>query len=78
LSVMHNTNAMLTHYLVEQNERRVVGFLESLEAIALEEANLARPKRVNGVQEKQNEKITRMDEAQWLNVNTPGDWPDDI
>ncbi|AXT40648.1 molybdenum cofactor guanylyltransferase [Alteromonas sp. BL110] len=77
LSVMHNTNAMLTHYLVDQNKRRVVGFLETLDAVALEEANFTRTKRVNGDQEKQSDEITRVNEAQWLNVNTPDDWPDD-
>ena len=52
-------------------------FLESLEAIALEEANLVLTKRVGGEQEEQIEELTHADEAQWLNVNTPGDWPDD-
>lgn len=77
LSVMQNTKAVLTHYLVDQNKRRVVGFLETLDAVALEEANFTRTKRVNGEQEKQSDEITRVNEAQWLNVNTPDDWPDD-
>ncbi len=77
LSVKQNTKAILTHYLVDQNKRRVVGFLESLDAIALEEANLVLTKRVGGEQEEQIEELTHADEAQWLNVNTPGDWPDD-
>ena len=77
LPVSQDIAARLTHYLVDQNKRRVVGFLDSIDAVALEEANLECTKSANGEQGKQSEKITLVDEAYWLNVNTPGDWPDD-
>lgn len=77
LPVSQDIAARLTHYLVDQNKRRVVGFLDSINAVALEEANLECTKSANGEQGKQSEKITLVDEAHWLNVNTPGDWPDD-
>ncbi len=77
LPVSQDIAARLTHYLVDQNKRRVVGFLDSVDAVALEEANLECTKSANGEQGKQSEKITLVDEAYWLNVNTPGDWPDD-
>ncbi len=77
LPVSQGIAARLTHYLVDQNKRRVVGFLDSIDAVALEEANLECAKSANGEQGKQSEKITLVDEAHWLNVNTPGDWPDD-
>ena len=45
--------ASLTHFLCVQEERKVVRFLDAIDA----------------------EAITDNDEALWLNVNTPADWP---
>ncbi|KHT44181.1 molybdopterin guanine dinucleotide synthase [Alteromonas marina] len=76
LSVAQNTQALLANYLVEQSKRRVVGFLEILNAVSLKEADL---KKTLGKDEADNKKrlakMSNEDDIEWLNVNTPGDWP---
>jgi len=61
LPVTQDTKALLANYLVEQSKRRVVGFLEILNAVSLKEERLAN--------------MSNEDDVEWLNVNTPGDWP---
>ncbi len=76
LPVAQNTQALLANYLVEQSKRRVVGFLEILNAVSLKEADL---KKTLGKDEADNKKrlakMSNEDDVEWLNVNTPGDWP---
>jgi molybdopterin-guanine dinucleotide biosynthesis protein A len=76
LPVAQNTQALLANYLVEQSKRRVVGFLEILNAVSLKEADL---KKTLGKDEADNKKrlakMSNEDDIEWLNVNTPGDWP---
>lgn len=57
LPVTPDTKNVLTHLLTELRERRVVRFLESVDARAF-----------NGT----------INENEWLNVNTPEDWPDEL
>ncbi len=56
LPISSNTQKVLTDYLVNQGKRRVIGFLERVNALALSSSSAE-------------------NEAQWLNVNTPNDWP---
>ncbi|WP_334018403.1 molybdenum cofactor guanylyltransferase [Alteromonas sp. S015] len=76
LPVTQNTKAILTHYLVEQGKRRVVGFLESLSVVSLNEIDLKNaPRTDEGDNEKLLENTSNEDDAHWLNVNSPSDWP---
>ena len=76
LPVTQDTKALLANYLVEQSKRRVVGFLEILNAVSLKEGDLKRTARK---EESDNKKrlanMSNEDGVEWLNVNTPGDWP---
>ena len=76
LPVTQDTKALLANYLVEQSKRRVVGFLEILNAVSLKEAGLKKTARKD---ESDNKKrlanMSNEDDVEWLNVNTPGDWP---
>ena len=76
LPVTQDTKALLANYLVEQSKRRVVGFLEILNAVSLKEAGLKKTARKD---ESDNKKrlanMSNEDGVEWLNVNTPGDWP---
>ena len=76
LPVTQKTKALLANYLVEQKKRRVVGFLEILNAVSLKEGDLKRTARKK---ESDNKKrlanMSNEDGVEWLNVNTPGDWP---
>ena len=76
LPVAQNTQALLANYLVEQSKRRVVGFLEILNAVSLKEGDLKKTARKK---ESDNKKrlanMSNEDGVEWLNVNTPGDWP---
>lgn len=76
LPVTQKTKALLANYLVEQKKRRVVGFLEILNAVSLKEADLKKAARKD---ESDNKKrlanMSNEDDVEWLNVNTPGDWP---
>ena len=76
LPVTQDTKALLANYLVEQSKRRVVGFLEILNAVSLKEADLKKTARK---EESDNKKrlanMSNEDDVEWLNVNTPGDWP---
>jgi molybdopterin-guanine dinucleotide biosynthesis protein A len=76
LPVTQKTKALLANYLVEQSKRRVVGFLEILNAVSLKEADLKKAARKD---ESDNKKrlanMSNEDDVEWLNVNTPGDWP---
>ncbi len=76
LPVTQDTKALLANYLVEQSKRRVVGFLEILNAVSLKEADLKKTARK---EESDNKKrlanMSNEDGVEWLNVNTPGDWP---
>lgn len=76
LPVTQDTKALLANYLVEQSKRRVVGFLEILNAVSLKEADLKKAARKD---ESDNKKrlanMSNEDGVEWLNVNTPGDWP---
>ena len=76
LPVTQDTKALLANYLVEQSKRRVVGFLEILNAVSLKEAGL---KKIARKDESDNKKrlanMSNEDGVEWLNVNTPGDWP---
>lgn len=76
LPVTQDTKALLANYLVEQSKRRVVGFLEILNAVSLKEADLKKAARKD---ESDNKKrlanMSNDDGVEWLNVNTPGDWP---
>ena len=55
LPVNEHIKARLTQYLCVEQERKVVRFLDAIEALA----------------------ITDHEDALWLNVNTPGDWPNE-
>ncbi|MDW5285770.1 molybdenum cofactor guanylyltransferase [Alteromonas macleodii] len=76
LPVTQKTKALLANYLVEQSKRRVVGFLEILNAVSLKEGDLKKTARK---EESDNKKrlvnMSNEDDVEWLNVNTPGDWP---
>ena len=76
LPVTQDTKALLANYLVEQSKRRVVGFLEILNAVSLKEGDLKKTARK---EESDNKKrlanMSNDDGVEWLNVNTPGDWP---
>ncbi len=76
LPVTQDTKALLANYLVEQSKRRVVGFLEILNAVSLKEGDL---KKIARKDESDNKKrlanMSNDDDVEWLNVNTPGDWP---
>ena len=76
LPVTQDTKALLANYLVEQSKRRVVGFLEILNAVSLKEGDLKETARK---EESDNKKrlanMSNDDGVEWLNVNTPGDWP---
>ena len=76
LPVTQDTKALLANYLVEQSKRRVVGFLEILNAVSLKEGDL---KKIAHKDESDNKKrlanMSNEDGVEWLNVNTPGDWP---
>ena len=76
LPVTQDTKALLANYLVEQSKRRVVGFLEILNAVSLKEGDLKETARK---EESDNKKrlanMSNEDGVEWLNVNTPGDWP---
>nr|WP_272492234.1 MULTISPECIES: molybdenum cofactor guanylyltransferase [unclassified Alteromonas] len=76
LPVTQKTKALLANYLVEQSKRRVVGFLEILNAVSLKEGDLKRTARK---EESDNKKrlanMSNEDGVEWLNVNIPGDWP---
>ena len=76
LPVTQKTKALLANYLVEQSKRRVVGFLEILNAVSLKEGDL---KKIARKDESDNKKrlanMSNEDDVEWLNVNTPGDWP---
>ena len=76
LPVTQDTKALLANYLVEQSKRRVVGFLEILNAVSLKEGDLKKTARKK---ESDNKKrlanMSNEDGVEWLNVNTPGDWP---
>lgn len=76
LPVTQDTKALLANYLVEQSKRRVVGFLEILNAVSLKEGDL---KKIARKDESDNKKrlanMSNEDDVEWLNVNTPGDWP---
>ena len=68
LPFSQNTKAILTHYLVDQSKRRVVGFLEEVNAVCL---------KSHAFETNRLDNASHDDEAQWLNVNTPGDWPNE-
>ena len=76
LPVTQKTKALLANYLVEQSKRRVVGFLEILNAVSLKEGDL---KKIARKDESDNKKrlanMSNEDGVERLNVNTPGDWP---
>ena len=76
IPVTQDTKALLANYLVEQSKRRVVGFLEILNAVSLKEGDLKKTARK---EESDNKKrlanMSNEDGVEWLNVNTPGDWP---
>ncbi|MFZ8200166.1 molybdenum cofactor guanylyltransferase [Alteromonas portus] len=78
LPVKQDTKALLARYLVEQSKRRVVGFLEILDAVSLKEADL---KKALGKDEGDNKKrlanTSNEDDQEWLNVNSPDDWPNE-
>lgn len=73
LPVTQDTKALLANYLVEQSKRRVVGFLEILNAVSLKEGDLKKIARKDESDSKAN--MSNEDGVEWLNVNTPGDWP---
>jgi molybdopterin-guanine dinucleotide biosynthesis protein A len=76
LPVTQDTKALLANYLVEQSKRRVVGFLEILNAVSLKEADLKKTARKEeGDNKKRLANMSNEDGVEWLNVNTPGDWP---
>ena len=76
LPVTQKTKALLANYLVEQKKRRVVGFLEILNAVSLKEGDLKKTARKD---ESDNKKrlanMSNEDGVEWLNVNTPGERP---
>lgn len=76
LPVTQDTKALLANYLVEQSKRRVVGFLEILNAVPLKEGDLKKTARKEGsANKKRIANMSNEDGVEWLNVNTPGDWP---
>ena len=76
LPVTQDTKALLANYLVEQSKRRVVGFLEILNAVSLKEADLKKAARKDDSDNKKRlANMSNEDDVEWLNVNTPGDWP---
>ena len=76
LPVTQDTKALLANYLVEQSKRRVVGFLEILNAVSLKEADLKKTARKEeSANKKRLANMSNEDGVEWLNVNTPGDWP---
>ena len=76
LPVTQKTKALLANYLVEQSKRRVVGFLEILNAVSLKEGDLKKTARKEESDNKKRlAKMSNEDDVEWLNVNTPGDWP---
>jgi molybdopterin-guanine dinucleotide biosynthesis protein A len=76
LPVTQDTKALLANYLVEQSKRRVVGFLEILNAVSLKEAGLKKTARKDERDSKKRlANMSNEDGVEWLNVNTPGDWP---
>ena len=76
LPVTQDTKALLANYLVEQSKRRVVGFLEILNAVPLKEGDLKKTARKEeSANKKRLAKMSNEDGVEWLNVNTPGDWP---
>lgn len=76
LPVTQDTKALLANYLVEQSKRRVVGFLEILNAVSLKEGDLKKTARKDESDSKKRlANMSNDDDVEWLNVNTPGDWP---
>jgi molybdopterin-guanine dinucleotide biosynthesis protein A len=76
LPVTQDTKALLANYLVEQSKRRVVGFLEILNAVSLKEGDLKKIARKDESDSKKRlANMSNDDGVEWLNVNTPGDWP---
>ncbi|WP_287134027.1 molybdenum cofactor guanylyltransferase [Alteromonas sp.] len=76
LPVTQKTKALLANYLVEQSKRRVVGFLEILNAVSLKEGDLKKTARKEeSANKKRLANMSNEDGVEWLNVNTPGDWP---
>lgn len=76
LPVTQDTKALLANYLVEQSKRRVVGFLEILNAVSLKEGDLKKTARKEeSANKKRLANMSNEDGVEWLNVNTPGDWP---
>ena len=76
LPVTQKTKALLANYLVEQSKRRVVGFLEILNAVSLKEGDLKKIARKDESDSKKRlANMSNDDGVEWLNVNTPGDWP---
>ena len=76
LPVTQKTKALLANYLVEQKKRRVVGFLEILNAVSLKEGDLKKIARKDESDSKKRlANMSNEDGVEWLNVNTPGDWP---
>ena len=76
LPVTQKTKALLANYLVEQSKRRVVGFLEILNAVSLKEGDLKKIARKDESDSKKRlANMSNEDGVEWLNVNTPGDWP---
>ena len=76
LPVTQDTKALLANYLVEQSKRRVVGFLEILNAVSLKEGDLKKTARKEeSANKKRLANMSNEDGVEWLNVNTPGEWP---
>lgn len=76
LPVTQKTKALLANYLVEQKKRRVVGFLEILNAVSLKEGDLKKTARKDESDSKKRlANMSNDDGVEWLNVNTPGEWP---
>ena len=76
LPVTQDTKALLANYLVEQKKRRVVGFLEILNAVSLKEGDLKKTARKEeSANKKRLANMSNEDGVEWLNVNTPGEWP---
>ena len=76
LPVTQKTKALLANYLVEQKKRRVVGFLEILNAVPLKEGDLKKTARKEeSANKKRLANMSNEDGVEWLNVNTPGEWP---
>ncbi len=54
----------------------MVGFLEILNAVSLKEGDLKKTARKEESDNKKRPaKMSNEDDVEWLNVNTPGDWP---